>query len=333
MNNISIKKIFRIGTVIVSVLALFSCKQRDDYPNFGPLEETIVDKDTIPVDKTIEAITQKVIDATDVIKTFQMDSTTVLSAGVNRTHVRFKNRLDQAMSMQILEVDLTKSNVSIQALSPFDDYLYTAQVIGDMAKYNEPRSGGQIVAAINGDLITGGAPTGSFIKSGRQLKVATTLPKADTRPFIAVKNDGTVFIGNRPKDTFPLDNYDINDFKHLVSGVSWLVYKGDLLTNGSTTLQANTAIGLTLGKKLYAVVVDGGNSAFSVGITYNDMGKIMKALECSNAFSTNVGTSAVMVQREEKKDRLEPLIWRVVNKPSTATGAASLNGIGIVVKK
>ncbi|MEJ5053317.1 phosphodiester glycosidase family protein [Sphingobacterium sp. MYb382] len=333
MNKINKQRLFRLSAAFCTILALFSCKQRDDYPVFEEPKVVEVEKDTIPPDNNIEAITKKIMDGTDVIKTFKLDSTTVLSSGINRTHVRFQNRLGQSMSMQLLEVDLTTPNVTIQALSPFDDYLYTTQTVSDMAKYNEDRSGGQIIAAINGDAATSGAPTGSFIKTGRQIKTSTTTATTNVRPFIAVKNDGTILIGNRPSTTVPLDAYNLNDFKHLVSGVSWLLYKGDVVNSTVTTVQANTAIGLTAGKKLYALVVDGGNNAFSVGITYNDMGKIMKALGCTHAFSTNVGTSSVMVQREQTNDRLEPLIWRVVNKPTTATGVGSVNGIGIVVKK
>lgn len=72
------------------------------------------------------------------------------------------------------------------------------------------------------------------------------------------------------------------------------------------------------------------NNAFSVGITFNDLGKIMKTLGCSHAFSTSVGTSAVMVQRDKGIDN--EVAWRVVNKPATAAGGANVNGIGFVVK-
>ena len=333
MKRTNIRKLFNLGVSFCAVLALFSCKQRDDYPVFGDPEVIEVERDTIPPDNTISVLTQKVIDGTDVIKTFQMDSTVALHQGVNRTHVRFRNKLDQAMSMQILEVDLNNPNVGVIALSPFDDYLFTTQTISDMAKYNEGRSGGNIIAAINGDVAATGAPAGSFIKSGRQIKTNSTTPAVNIRPFIAVKNSGDVIIGNRPNTTVPFEPYNLNDFKHLVSGGTWLLYKGGIITSTSAVVQANTGIGMTVGKKVYAVVVDGGNNAFSVGITFNDLGKVMKALGCSDAFSTSITTSSVMVQRDKTDDRLEPIVWRVVNKPSTPTGAANVNGIGFVIKK
>lgn len=333
MKRTNNRKLFNLGVSLCTVFALFSCKQRDDYPVFGEPEVVVVEKDTIPPDNTISVLTQKIIDGTDLIKTFQMDSTISVHQAVNRTHVRFKNKLDQAMSMQILEVDLTNPNVAVMALSPFDDNLFTSQIMSDMAKYNEGRSGGEIIAAINGDVATTGAPTGSFIKSGRQIKTTSTTATVNIRPFIAVKNNGDVVIGNRPNTVVPLEPYNLNDFKHLVSGGSWLLYKGGTINSTSAVLQANTGIGLTVGKKIYAVVVDGGNNAFSVGITFNDLGKIMKALGCSDAFSTSVATNSVMVQRQQTNDKIEPIIWKVVNKPSTPTGAANVNGIGFVIKK
>lgn len=330
MNITNIKKHLKLGVSLCAWLLLFSCKQRDDYPVFEDPKIVEVEKDTIPPDNTKESLTQKIIDGTDVIKTFQMDSMTVLAPGVNRMHVRFKNKLDQAMSMQVLELDLTQPKISVFALSPFDDNLFTTQVLSDMAKYNEGRTGGRIIAAINGDVATSGAPTGSFIRLGRQIKTSTTTATANTRPFIAVKNDETVVIGNRPNTTVPLVPYNLSDFKHLVSGGTWLVYKGGLITSAVTTVQANTAIGITADKKIYAVLVDGVNNAFSVGITFNDFGKIMKALGCSEAFSTSVGTSAVMVQRD--KGINNEVTWKVVNKPATATGGANVNGVGFVVR-
>lgn len=329
----NLKKYSRLLSLTgVVLLSTISCKQRDDWPVFGEPEVVPVVKDTIPPDNEIGAITKLIMDKSDIIKTFRMDSTVSLGDGITHTHVRFLNKLGQPMSMHIAEVNLSKSNITAQALSPFDDYQYTLQTISDMAQYNEGRSGGKIMIAINGDGITSGAPTGSFIKSGRQLKTNTTTATTNVRPFFAVKYDGTPYIGNRPNTTVPLDAYNLNDFKHLVSGGTWLLYKGGAINSTVVTVQANTGIGLTLDKKVYAVVVDGGNSAFSVGITFNDLGKIMLALGCSNAFSTSTGTSSVIVRRQEQRDINNAVIWKTLNNPTVVNGTANLSGIGFVLK-
>lgn len=313
-------------------LSILSCKQRDDYPVFEEPKPPVVEEDIIPPDNSIGPLTQLIIDKTDIIKTFQLDSTVKLADGVERTHVRFLNKLNQAMSIQILEIDLSKPNLTACAMSPFDEVIYSTQTMDEMAKYNEPRSGGKIIAAINGDVAASGAPAGSFIKAERQIKTSTTTATVNTRPFFAVKKDGTPFIGNRASSSYTLESYNLNDIAHLVSGGIWLLYNNDLINSTVTTVQANTGLGMTQNKKVFAVVVDGVNSKFSVGITYNDLGKIMKAIGCYKAFSTSVGTNSVMVQRFETNDPSKPLGWRVMNKPATPLGGANVNGIGFVIK-
>ena len=315
------------------LLSLVACKQRDDYPVFEQKEPVVTVPEVIPPDNEIGPLVKKIMDKTDIISIFKLDSTTTLANGIKRTHVRYVNKLDQAMSMQILEVDLSKSNLGVTALSPFDDYLFTVQTMGDMAKYNEGRAGGKIIAAINGDVVTSSAPTGSFIFRSRQLKTATTTATSNTRPFLGVKKDGSVFIGNKPSASSSMDAYNLNDLASLVSGGTWLLYKGAFVTSSVATVQANTAVGLNGDKNyLYAVVVDGGTNAFSVGITYDDLGKIMKSIGASDAFVTNGGTASVMVQRIENDGQTGVLSWKVVNRPVVAIGGSSANGIGFVLK-
>ncbi len=315
------------------LLSLVSCKQRDDYPVFERKEPVVTVPEVIPPDNEIGALVKKIMDKTDIISIFKLDSTTALADGIKRTHVRYVNKLNQAMSMQILEVDLSKTNIGVTALSPFDDYLFTVQTLGDMAKYNEGRAGGKIIAAVNGDVVTSSAPTGSFIFKSRQLKTTTTTATSNTRPFLGVKKNGSVFVGNKPSTSSPMDEYNLNDLASLVSGGTWLLYRGDTVTSATETVQANTAVGLNAGRNyLYAVVVDGGTNAFSVGITYNDLGKIMAAIGSSDAFVTNGGTASVMVERAESEGRSSLLSWKVVNRPIALAGGASANGIGFVLK-
>lgn len=315
------------------LLSLVACKQRDDYPVFEQREPVVATPEVIPPDNEIGTLVKKIMDKTDIISIFKLDSTTTLADGMKRTHVRYVNKLNQAMSMQILEVDLSKSNVKVAALSPFDDYLFTVQTMADMAKYNEGRSEGKVIAAINGDVVTSSAPTGSFIFRSRLLKTTTTTATSNTRPFLGVKKDGSVFVGNKPSESSSMDAYNLNDLASLVSGGTWLLYKGAAVASTTTTVQANTAVGLNADKNyLYAVVVDGGTNAFSVGITYNDLGKIMQSIGASDAFVTSGGAASVMVQRVESDALTGGLSWKVVNKPVAAAGGSSANGIGFVLK-
>ncbi|MHC8948557.1 phosphodiester glycosidase family protein [Sphingobacterium hungaricum] len=325
--NFTMRKfmLLSIGTMLIAS----SCSRRDDYPNFDDKEVVEEVVDVIPPDNTISEITQKIIDQTSLIAKFQIDSTTEIAAGVQYTHMRFLNALDQPISMTILEIDRAQSQVSSIAMSPFNDVLYSTQFLADMAKDNEISPPLRIIAAINGDSFTTGIPTGSYIRYGRQIKVTTTTATVNTRPFFAVKKDGTMFIGNRVDATVPLDPYDLNDISHLVSGSNWLLYRGTSVENAAVALSARTAIGLSP-TKLFSIVVDGDNPKFSVGLKLNDVRDVMKAIGAVDAFQLNAGQTSALVVRHQSN--LRPITWEVKNFPTTPTGLATATGIGFLVK-
>lgn len=319
-----------MGLMLALFFASFvSCKKRDDYPKFNEKKEEIVPDDIIPPDNKIEKITEKIINQADVVGRFQMDSTVNLADGLERTHIRFLNKLNQPTSIQILEVDLKKKIVPY-VMSSFDDNLYVAQPIPDMAKYNAASSGGELLAAINGAT----ASTYSYIKNGRKINISTTSGKEKTRPFFAVQFDGASFIGNC-FDTvqFKFEPYDINKFKGLISGTSWLQYRGAVIVSTSAVVQANTALGLSSDKStLYAVVVDGANGNFSVGMTFNDLARVMKVIGSYDAFVVNSGNASVMTQSQFSVGSSGQAVWNIVNRPPVSM-VGSLNGVGFVKMK
>lgn len=315
---------------LASISILYSCKQRDDYPSFDDEVIETTPTDSIPDDKEMEPVTKTIMDRTDLIKKFQVDSSVTLTTGLVRTHIRYLNKLDQPVSVQLLKADLSTNAVFPTIMSAFDDYLYVSQPIGDMAKYNEKRSGGEILAAINGAL----SAAYSYIKNGRQINVSTTniKTKEKTRPFFAIRKDGTAYIGNCVDTTkFAFEPYDLNQFGGLVSGTDWVRYRGHSVISTSEIVQATTAIGLSSNKKtLYALVVDGGNVNFSVGMANNDVATLMAALDVYDGFVLNSGATSVMVQKTFTTDNLNPIVWNTVTKPLTIGGAASISGIGFV---
>lgn len=320
-----------IMTAFVVGILLNACKRRDDYPKFEIVEED-EEEDIIPKDDVMSPITKLVIDNTNLIGKFQMDSTTKLDEGFEHTHIRFLNKVDEPISLHILEVDLSRSTISVLALSPYNDILFSAQYLAEMAEFNERRTDGKLLAAINGDVNTSTQPTGSFIWFGKKLKTTSTSEVSNTRPFFAVKKDGTYFIGNRPSDEVPLDPYNLDEISHLVSGANWLLYKGEQINYTSETVIARTAIGLSLdAKKAYCIVVDGGIPSFSIGISLNELSGVMKAIGATDAFYTNGNTSSSLVLREEGYDK--KAVWKLKNRPSNKLGTPVVNGIGFLLTK
>ncbi|WP_313411127.1 phosphodiester glycosidase family protein [Sphingobacterium multivorum] len=315
---------------ITCISMLYSCKQRDDYPSFDDKEIVTPPTDIIPEDKEIEPVTKQLMAQTDLIKTFLVDSSVTLTNGLVRTHIRYQNKLDQRVSLQLLTVDLSSKAVFPSIMSAFDDYLYVSQPIGDMAKYCEPRAGGEILAATNAAL----SSTYSYIKNGRQINVSTSniKTKEKTRPFFAIHKDGTPYIGNCADTTkFAFEPYDLNQFSGLVSGTNWVRYRGYNVLTTAAIVQAITAIGLSTDKKtMYALVVDGGDTNFSVGISLNDVAVLMGALGSYDAFVLNGGSTSVMVQKTNTGNQFNPVVWNTVSKPLTAGGSASISGIAFV---
>lgn len=325
------KTILSSVLLCISCISIFySCKQRDDYPTFDDKVEETAPVDPIPDDKQLEAVTKTIMERTDLIKTFLVDSSVTIGTGLVRTHLRYVNKLDQRVSLQLLKVDLSSKDIFPAIMSAFDDYFYVSQPIGDMAKYNEPRSGGEILAAIN----AASSSAVSYIKNGRQINVSTSniKTKEKTRPFFAIRKDGSPYIGNCVDTTkFTFEPYDLNQFNGLVSGTNWVRYRGYSVLTTSEVVQAVTAIGLSLDKKtMYALVVDGGDTNFSVGIGLNDVAALMGALDAYDAFVLNSGATSVMVQKTLTADPFNPIIWNPVSKPLTAGGSGSISGIGFV---
>ena len=284
----------------VIVLGINGCKVRDDYPVFEEKEDIVVE-DIIPPDNEISVLTKKIQDGTTYFKSFLVDSTRTIVTGVEYTHLRFISNIDQKVSMHIVEVDRTKGDFNIQALSPFGDYLYaTSQEMTEMMMMNERfvPSDKQIVAAIVGGSIgtsVAGKPSYTYVQNDRIISTNTSL----TYPAVGVKkSDKSIQVLNTYNNTIhPVTPIVPAEYSQLISGTNWMLYYGNEAVYSTVTKVARTAIGFTedMGK-IYLISVDGVN-LFSDGITLNDFRTVYKALGCHSAFYTNgSGTNAMAVK-------------------------------------
>lgn len=307
------------------ILALGSCKQRDDYPDFSNIEPPKVVEDIIPSDNSILPISQKIMSGTTFVSTFLIDSNVVVAPGVEYTHFRFMNNLDQKTSIHIVEIDRSKANIGLTSLSPYDDYLYATQQLPEMMAMNQETLAGDLAVGLVGGAHSSGNPTAAFVVRGRLTKANTSR----TLPYIGTKKIGTdIDILNSPNSTtYPAPAIVFTDYYSLIGGASWLTYQGnDILITSTAT--ARSGLGMTADKqKIYLLAVDGVN-AFSAGVSTNNFIQLFKALGCTNSFYTNGGTSNALAIRQGKDFVLK-------NFPATTNGqpAAIANGIGFVIKK
>ncbi|GAA4134390.1 hypothetical protein GCM10022216_07340 [Sphingobacterium kyonggiense] len=319
-------KIFLGAAMAYTVLfSAQSCKVRDDYPEFDPPVEEVPVKDTIPPDDIKTAWIQRIMDNTTYIKTFQMDTTQTIAPGFEYVHTRFINKENLSISMHILEIDMSKTKVTMQTLTPYNDYLFSAQHLPEMIPFNQVSAEGKIIAAINGDAATSNEPTGSYVKFGRVMKKNTS----KTRPYIGVRkgSDKIEFFNSPDATKYPVPEIDYTQIKHLVGGSYFLLYKGN---NVSTTSSgaARIAVGITQDEsKIYLVATDGVVANFSAGVALDDLRDIMRALGCYTAMQPTSGnvTSLTVLDVLSKEQQ-----W--IKKNITPALAAAPSGIGFVVK-
>lgn len=333
MKRIYNKTLSLLSLSAIIVMTINGCKVRDDYPVFEEKEEVVVE-DIIPPDSDISPVSQKIKDGTTYFKSFLIDSTKTVVPGVEYTHLRFMSNIDQKVSMHIVEIDRTKGDFNIQALSPFGDYLYaTSQEMTEMMKMNERlvSNDKQIVAAIVGGTIgtsVAGKPSYTYVQNGRVISTNALL----TFPAVGVsKSDGEIKVLNtNDVNIYPVTPIVPEDYSQLISGTNWMLYYGNEARYSTTTKVARTAIGFTQGMtKIYLISVDGVN-AYSDGIMLNDFRTVYMALGCNSAFYTNgSATNALAV-----KSALPSKNGYDLKTITTATTAPVVPyAIGIVGKK
>jgi len=331
MKNVYLKIGAVVQTATVLLMGMNSCTVRDDYPVFERKEEIIIE-DIIPPDNVISPISQKIKDGTSYFKTFLIDSTKIVVTGVEYTHLRFISDIDQKVSMHIVEVDRSKGDFNIQALSPFGDYLYAStQQLPEMMKMNERLvdSDKQLVAAIVGGTIgtsVAGKPSYTYVQNNRIITTNTLL----TYPAVGVrKSDKSIRVLNTFDNlVYPVTPIVAADYSQLISGTNWMLYYGHEALYSTTTKVARTAIGFTPDmQKIYLITVDGVD-AFSDGIMLNDFRLVYKALGCNSAFYTNGTTSNALAIKSPEEEKLG---YKLKNLPATPPSISY--AIGIVAKK
>ena len=320
-----IKTIIGLSIALFTMGSLDSCKVRDDFPEFGEPVEEEPEEDIIPPDNQMTPMIQSIKDKTTYLKVFQMDTTQTISPGVEYLHARFINREDVPVSIHIMELDISNPKLTMQALTPYNENMFAVQNLPEMVKFNQKTAEGKLLAAINGDAVTSGEPTGSFVKFGKVLKTNTSR----TRPYIGVKKGSDViqFFNSPDVAKYPTTAINLAEIKHLIGGSYFLLYNGDDVSTSSSGA-ARIAVGINQAStKLYLMAADGVIANFSAGVALNDLRDMMRAIGCYTAMQPTSGNLTAMTVL----DVLNPeQSW--INKNFTSTPTGTTNGIGFVLK-
>lgn len=306
--------------ILLVTQVLSSCKKNDTAQ-----EETVTPEEVVDTDLT--ALTQKLQTNTQVIATFKSDSFKQVADGVSQTQISFLNKLGLPVNMFILEVDLRNAKLGVQALLPYNDYLNAQQTLSEMCRDNQ-KNGKKIVAAINGDFFNAaGAPEGWFYIDGFALK--TTRTSASKSYFGVLKDKSPLIGGVDPVKNTEVPGVVLANIQQAVGGRQWLV-KDALLSPTATdvAISARTAIGYTSTNVVYAIVVDGGQEDYSVGMGIDDLGRIMIGLGATRAINLGGGQGSTMVVKSQDQNN-----WIMQNQQPKKLEYTVANGIGFVISE
>lgn len=304
------------GMILLIMLTTFSgCKKEDSD------DEVVVTPPEV-VDTDITDLTKKLMTITGLIKEFKTDTLTPLADGLALTRLSYVGQADLPVTMFILEADLKNPKLTMQALLPYNDRLNGLQRLSEMCRDNQKPSS-RIMAAINGDFYsTTGLPDGYFYIDGFPLKTART---TTSKTYFALLKDKTPVIGGLdPITGAEVPGITLADVQQAIGGRQWLVKEGRVISSTDVTLSAKTALGYTSSNVVYAVVVDGAQDEYSIGLTLDDMGKIMQTLGTTRAINLSGGTSSTIVSGSSDQ-------WTVKNHHPKNLEATIANGWGFVV--
>lgn len=274
-----------------------------------PLSWVACQEDPYDFQYTAEAQTEtgkRLLEGTDLIAHIESDSSYSLTEGVVTTEFKYLSMEGKAMKAFIFEIDLSTPGLSIEASTPNNKPEFDRQEMTLQATY-EDQQGHQVWGGINGDFFNmdTGQPQGILYKDGQAIKTTVT---DDVNTFFGISKAGTAMIGDQ--STYESVKESLQE---AVGGRVTLVTDGAQEIQTDDAIEPRTAIGVSEdGKTVYMLAVDGRNFFYSNGMTYQDLGKMLKALGAYDAINLDGGGSTTFFIRntpEFSENRFELRNW------------------------
>ncbi len=254
-------------------------------------------------------------------KTFHSQSVNPILSGVNEAQVYLKNKTDGNQIAGYMATIAPSAKVTFKASYPgyytkgsteasrktaapklaFKGAKTTAQ-----ASAYETATGETVYLAVNADFFNMDTfqPRGQLVLEGNVIQTYGTR----VTPYFAVLKDGTYAI--RAFGT------PMGDVQEAVAGYHWLVRDGAVVTNDDVELAPRTAIGLKADGTVIVFATDGRQEGYSMGLTIQDTGELMKNAGCVNAINLDGGGSTTFATRYSNGDSA----LKIRNSPSDNTG-------------
>ena len=202
-----------------------------------------------------------------------------------------------------------------------DSTYWTDKQLSQTVAYYENQLGYNVVGAMNTALAyDSNAPYGYMVWNG--VVLGTPKIHSGAKTYLAIDFDGNVEL--RDMST-PLKG---NEKTAIPANFGWLVKNGKLVTTtvGRTDSDASRSmVGVKADGTLIFCLVDGRNGAVSSGLSTYEMGEMMLALGCVNAFNGDGGGSSTFISKRagETENTMRSI-------PSDGSERATINSVILV---
>lgn len=270
------------------------------------------------------------LEKSDAVAQILSDTSFTVAQGVEETDIHFLKMNGLTTHAYILKIDLKTPGLKVKVAMPYDKNTsegFQRQTLIEMAEYTD-RPNHRVVAMINADFWDVGNMDlrGPLHRNGVILKdhfiFKESLPQ-QALSFAAITND------NKPLIADSAAYSDIkNELKEVTGGGAIVLKEGQIanLPAKWTHVDPRTVWGYTKDDILYFYVVDGRSSLYSNGMTYYELGSIMKAIDCSYAVNFDGGGSTQMMIKHPDAN-----VFQIRNRPSDGNLRPVINGWMVVI--
>ena len=226
-------------------------------------------------------------------------------------------------------VKLKDLPVSINAL-PTDGKL---AVLLPSYQTTDPITGNKIIVDTNETIIhrssMGNEELGRYFLKGYLKEITDrNLDKVEENTMVLIGEDFLLDGLINETDTIKLQNRpsgDFSDVYQVISGNTMLVENGEVLPQTNVDVHPRTATGLKKDGALFFITVDGRQAPKYVGVTYEQLGHILKYFGADVGFNLDGGGSTTVAVFDEAE-----ATYQIHNSPSDGNLRQDANGVGFI---
>lgn len=301
-----------LKTYLFGALILLGCKDTNEPSPLPPLPDP-------PQEESLSALIYK---NTGLIKRIIKDSSVINFEGLKENYISYINKDDKPITLYILQIDLSKPNLSIKVGTPNNANTAnsTQRVSAMITARNTSNSTEKVLAGVNGDYFdtATGTPLGPVHKNNTSIKTQMS----SGYKFFGLLDNGNYMIGsNADYLSYQSRLHEVMGGRHL------LLDNGLIVTQTDISINPRTTIGLIDFKTAIIMVVDGRQPNHSAGYTLTESATALKALGVKNAVNLDGGGSSVLLTKDKTANT-----YKIKNKVSDGAERAVANALFVISK-